>query len=236
VQTDPVNFVDPGGLFMAEPHWNWWDDPLFWRFMFWTPNTGSYPGFDPGGPGPGTETPQNPQKTPEQQRCDDKLANIFGGADAVAAGNGFEPKGGKDPAYDGTYRGYGQDISDRAMHLYGNGDKTATTGVYLPGKIDSLYPNPQTLPEYKGGSFVAFYSNLNGLQNVSLIVTHLAGFTRNSNDVNEAGSRYIGTTGGLGGEGVNYVHAHFELVQGKVKRGRSTKAMKHYSFAKVFCK
>lgn len=111
-----------------------------------------------------------------------------------------------------------------------------TTGVYLPGKITSLYPNPQTLPEYKGGSFVAFYSKLNGLKNVSLIVTHLADFTRNSHDVNGEGSRYIGTTGGLGGEGENYVHAHFELVQGKVKRFHSTTAMKHYSFAQVFCK
>lgn len=122
------------------------------------------------------------------------------------------------------------------MHLYGSADKTATTGVYLPGKTGSLYANPQTLPEYKGGSFVAFYSNLNGLKNVSLIVTHLAGFTGTSNDRNAAGSRYIGDIGGKGGEGSNYLHAHFELVQGRVKRGRSTRAMKHYSFAEVFCK
>jgi hypothetical protein len=70
------------------------------------------------------------------------------------------------------------------MHLYGSRNKNATTGVYLPGKIDSLYPNPQTPDEYKGGSFVAFYSNLNGLKNVSLIVRHLAGFTANSTDTN----------------------------------------------------
>ncbi len=48
------------------------------------------------------------------------------------------------------------------MHLYG-GDPpgTGTTGVYLPSGYTALYANPQTLPEYRGGSFAAFYSILN---------------------------------------------------------------------------
>jgi hypothetical protein len=181
--------------------------------------------------------PQNtPTKTAEQQKCDDKIAGIFGGHGAVAAANSFEPVGGN-PKSSGTFRGTGQDISDRAIHIYGNGAKNVNTGVYLPGKITgAIYPNPQTLDEYKGGSFVAFYSNLNGLKNVSLIVTHLAGFTANSRQQNDAGSRYVGTTGGKGAEDEDYLHAHLELVEGRVRRFHSTVAMKHYSFAEVFCK
>ncbi|MDQ2975096.1 MAG: hypothetical protein M3R69_06765 [Acidobacteriota bacterium] len=83
VQNDPVNFVDPSGLFMAEPHWNPWNDPLFWRFMFWTPDTGSYPGFDTGDPGPGTETPQNsidPSRVDtllKNKKCSDFLNGVL---------------------------------------------------------------------------------------------------------------------------------------------------------------
>ncbi len=182
-----------------------------------------------------------PQSTPtytqEMSDCDWKLARIFGGGLAVGAGFGFEPKGGVVAAYDGKFRGGpGGHLSDRAMHLYGNNAKTQSTGVYIPAGADSMYANPRTLPEYKGGSFVAFYSNLEGLQNVSLIATHVANFTNSSDKTNNAGSQHIGFIGGRGGEGANYIHAHFELVQGRVTPNKSTTAMKHYSFAEVFCK
>jgi len=114
------------------------------------------------------------------------------------------------------------------------------TGVYLPAGYTALYANPQTLPEYRGGgSFVAFYPNLDGFHNVSIIATHVAGFTNSSSDRNAAGSTYIGTTGGRGAsptDNPNYIHSHFELVQGRVVRGQSTTAMRHISFADAFCK
>jgi hypothetical protein len=102
-----------------------------------------------------------------------------------------------------------------------------------------LYANPQTLPEYEGGSFVAFYPNLNGLRNVSIIATHVANFNGSSSNRNAAGSIYIGNIGGRGAtpsDNPNYIHTHFELVRGRVIRGRSTTAMPHISFADAFCK
>ncbi len=186
--------------------------------------------------------PQNP--TPQRNsQLDQKVAGIFGGEGAVSTASGFEPPN----ILNGVYRGdttgdngqpvYGH-LGSRAMHLYG-GDPpaTGTTGVYLPPGYTALYANPQTLPEYRGGSFVAFYPNLNGLHNVSIIATHVAGFTRSSSERNAAGSIYIGTTGGRGASpsnNPNYIHSHFELVQGRVVRGRSTTAMPHISFANAF--
>lgn len=260
-QNDPINLIDPTGLL----GWSWWDfgwggsdaskgwsgfggwgwgdlngtgwgqDPhpgqnvIAQAEVKWLKWLGRYLTFfdNEADNSPGLDF-QIPKKTAEQQACDDQLARIFGGDKAVAAGNGFEP--------DGTYRGDSQDISDRALHIYGSQDRTASTGVYIPRGNQPLYANPRTFPEYRGGSFVAFYKELGGLTNVSLIITHLNRDTGGSHPPNSAGSGYIGTIGGVGGDGKGYVHSHFELVQGRVTSRRSTTAMKHYSFAKVFCK
>lgn len=76
-----------------------------------------------------------PPYTEAMQACDKKLAEIFGGVGAVAAGNGFEPKGGKVPAYDGAFRGkgYADEHLYSRMHLYGSNDKTKVTDIYIPG-------------------------------------------------------------------------------------------------------
>jgi RHS repeat-associated protein len=66
VQNDPVNFVDPTGLneVIRTYTWDWspWNDPLFWRYMFWTPDSGgSSGGGDPIGGGlPGDDLPKSP--------------------------------------------------------------------------------------------------------------------------------------------------------------------------------
>jgi RHS repeat-associated protein len=71
VQNDPVNFVDPSGLFLARPTPPSpdypWDNWLFWRYMFWEPGGGGPGGGDPGGGGPGggpARGPQNPLTDP----------------------------------------------------------------------------------------------------------------------------------------------------------------------------
>jgi YD repeat-containing protein len=181
--------------------------------------------------------------------CDDKVAQIFGGKGAVSTASGFEPPN----ILKGVYRGdtvgdkgqpvYGH-LGSRAMHLYGTNNGTTDpgkgiTGAYLPSGFTALYANPQTLPEYKGGSFVGFYPNLNGLRNVSIIATHIANFAQSSSVRNAAGSVYIGDIGGKGAaptDNPDYIHAHFELVVGRVVKGRSTGAMTHISFAAVFCR
>ena len=50
VHNDPVNFVDPSGLNEEGPYdtiittdtwdWNPWSNPLYWRFLFWSPGGG----------------------------------------------------------------------------------------------------------------------------------------------------------------------------------------------------
>jgi RHS repeat-associated protein len=259
VQNDPVNFIDPSGLMpndceYIDGHIVCYDasntlhintsaklanDQLADRMFYLGSRFGGFTGG--GGGGAGIGDPQNPTR---DTKCDQKVAGIFGGEGAVSTASGFEPPN----ILNGVYRGdttgdNGQPVfghlGSRAMHLYG-GDPpgTGTTGVYLPPGHTALYANPQTLPEYRGGSFVAFYPKLNGLQNVSIIATHVAGFTGSSSQRNAAGSIYIGTTGGRGAspnDNPNYIHSHFELVQGRVVRGRSTTKMPHISF-NTFCK
>ena len=255
-KNDPVNFVDPSGLLLADLGLHTWTvtvkdggsaiDDAYLRAiwdLYFHGGGGPIGGREPGGGGDGGG-PQNttPQRNPQ---CDQKVASIFGGNGAVSTASGFEPSNILNGAYRGDTTGdngqpvYGH-LGSRAMHLYG-GDPpgSGTTDVYLPSGYTALYGNPQTLPEYRGGSFVAFYPSLNGLHNVSIIATHVAGFTGSSSDRNAAGSVYIGTTGGRGAsptDNPNYIHSHFELVQGRVVRGRSTTAMPHISFANAFCK
>jgi RHS repeat-associated protein len=57
VTNDPVNFIDPSGLseeVIKTYTWDWkpWSNPLYWRFLFWTPDIGGEStttgGGDPG--------------------------------------------------------------------------------------------------------------------------------------------------------------------------------------------
>lgn len=179
-----------------------------------------------------------PPYTAELASCDKKIAEIFGDLGAAATGSGFEPP---DASGKRQYRGgEGGHLSDRAMHLYGDNEGSKVTGVYIPKGFEKpIYKNPRTLPEYKGGSFVAYYKILGNVSGVSLIITHLANFTKDSSKANNAGSIYIGETGGKGGEANpkgKYMHSHFEIVKGRVTATQSTIAMEHYSFMSVFCK
>lgn len=192
--------------------------------------------------------PPNPAIPPynsENAICDKILARIFGGRDAIAAGNNYEPEGmpGYPTAqhrYRGTLNGIPGHLSNQ-MHLYGSSDGRQTTGVYVPGGYDAVYPNPRANPGDRGGSFVFYYSNLGKFfENVSLVVTHVA----NYNIRNEGGRVRIGDIGGPGGTSAAYnpnepyIHSHFSLLRGQVDRsGRTSLAsMPKLTFPEVFCR
>jgi hypothetical protein len=210
-QNDPVNFTDPTGL---EGLKSW-----FFSYKEMVTVLAGLSGALGGGGGGAREVAQVAEERSPGE-----------GVDGDTTGDNGQPV-------------YGH-LGSRAMHLYGTNDGrvpagSGITGVYLPPGYTALYANPQTLPEYRGGSFVAFYPNLNGLRSVSIIVTHVANFTGSSSDRNAAGSVYIGNIGGRGAapsDNPNYIHAHFELVRGRVVRGRSTTRMPHISFADAFCR
>jgi YD repeat-containing protein len=188
-----------------------------------------------------------PQQTGQQGGpCDQKLAKIFGGPGAVAAGSNYEPKdmpGMRSGQYRGDYIGpHGELLKghlQNMMHLYGSSDGRLVTGAYVPaGYSGRPYANPRAYDEIKGGSFVFFYPRLGDLRNVSLVATHIANF----NVRNEGGRIRIGDIGGPGGDSSEgnpndpYIHAHFTLVQGRVTANRSLDSMKHISFPDAFCK
>src|SRR6185295_15608429 len=79
-----------------------------------------------------------PNYTTRMSECDQMLARIFGGPNAVAAANSFEPVGlsGQYPVYRGDLIGAdGRNHPGHlsfAMHLYGSEDGTGTTALYVP--------------------------------------------------------------------------------------------------------
>jgi hypothetical protein len=128
------------------------------------------------------------------------------------------------------------------MHLYGSSDGRQVTDAYVPaGYTGKPFANPRAYDEIKGGSFVFFYASLGTLRNVSLVATHIAGFS-----VRSEGNRIrIGDIGGPGGWSGKpddpdnhdpYIHAHYSLLQGRVTANRSLESMKHISFADAFCR
>ena len=150
--------------------------------------------------------------TPEMAASDKMLARIFGGPNAVAAGNGFEPAG-LAAAYP-LYRGniMGDDGRERrghlsyAMHLYGNFDGTVDSPLYVPPGFVS-YGGP---PSPTDAVVTFYYPRLGNLSDVTLAVFHVADFQIS----NEDGRIRIGSLGGPGGSSAFYKHTHIEFYRG----------------------
>lgn len=148
----------------------------------------------------------------EMATSDKLLATIFGGANAVAAGNGFEPAG-LAVAYP-LYRGdlMGDDGQVRrghlsfAMHLYGNYDGTVESPLYVPMGFVSHSDQPSPTD-----SVVTFYyPRLGNLVDVTLAVFHVSDF-----HISNEGERVrIGKLGGPGGSSAFYKHTHIEFYRG----------------------
>jgi hypothetical protein len=150
--------------------------------------------------------------SPEMGAADKLLANIFGGPNAVAAGNGFEPAGlaASYPLYRGDL--IGDDGKVRrghlsfAMHLYGNYDGTGESPLYVP--LGFVLHSDQPSPTDAVVTF--YYPRLGNLSDVTLAVFHVADF----NLSDEGGRVRIGNLGGPGGSSAFYKHTHIEFYRG----------------------
>ena len=150
--------------------------------------------------------------TTEMAASDKTLAQIFGGPNALAAGNGFEPAGlaASYPLYRGDI--VGDDGLVRrghlsyAMHLYGNYDGTGDSPLYVPPGFAS-YGGP---PSPTDAVVTFYYPRLGNLSDVTLAVFHVADFQMR----NEDGRVRIGNLGGMGGSSAFYKHTHIEFYRG----------------------
>jgi hypothetical protein len=150
--------------------------------------------------------------TAEMAASDCVLAQIFGGPNAVAAGNGFEPAGLADsyPRYRGDIIGDDGKLRrghlSYAVHLYGNLSGTADSPLYIPTgfTLRSNQPSPTD------AAVTFYYPRLGNLTDVTLAVFHVADF-----EIRPEGNRVrIGNIGGMGGSSPLYKHSHIEFYRG----------------------
>ncbi len=175
----------------------------------------SRPAVPAAGAEPGKRIPSNaltPAYTQAMVDSDLKLAAIFGGPGAVAAANGFEPAGlgSQYPLYRGDI--LGEDGQKRrghlsyAMHLYGSGNGTIDTAIYVPNGFTAH----SSLPTPTDAAVTFYYPQLGNLTDVTLVVFHVANFQLSY----EEGHVRIGNIGGPGGSIACYRHSHLEFYRG----------------------
>ena len=152
--------------------------------------------------------------TDSMEKSDRILARMFGGATAVAGGNGFEPAGLAAPYP--LYRGdiVGDDGKVRrghlsyAMHIYGSPDGTGDSTLYVPAGFTTHSSEPSPTD----AAVLFYYPRLGNLTDVTLAVFHVADF-----QIMPEGDRVrIGNLGGRGGATALYKHSHIEFYQGNV--------------------
>jgi hypothetical protein len=152
------------------------------------------------------------QYTAAMAASDKVLAHIFGGPNAVAGANGFEPAG-LAVAYP-FYRGniIGDDGIERrghlsyAMHLYGSADGTSESPLYVPAGF-TQHSGP---PSPTDAAMTFYYPRLGNLTDVTLAVFHVADFQMTA----EGDRIRIGSIGGPGGSSAAYKHSHIEFYRG----------------------
>ncbi|HEY6802193.1 MAG TPA: hypothetical protein VI306_01320 [Pyrinomonadaceae bacterium] len=153
-----------------------------------------------------------PNYTAQMADCDRLLARIFGGPNAIAAANSFEPAGlsGQYPIYRGDLVGADGLMHpghlSYAMHLYGSEDGTGNSPLYVPAGFTS-HTNTPTPTD---AAITFYYPRLGNLTNVTLAVFHVADF-----EIREENGRIrIGNIGGRGGSFELYKHSHIEFYHG----------------------
>ena len=199
-----------------------------------------------------------PPYTVEMKACDKKLAEIFGGRNAVAAGSAFEPENlygtvkGKPEAK--KYRGGKEDGGHffNAMHLYYGDDEGKNAGehigdVFVPAGGKYIGPNTWTVDDE--GSHLWFYAILGSVRNVILTTSHIQKFQKPQDDITKRRT-LIGQIGGKGGEDTRpinpkkpfseggYIHSHFTIFSnaGYNAKTKQWTVGKRISFFEVFCK
>ena len=187
--------------------------------------------------------------TAEMEACDEKIASIFGGKNAVAAANGFDPESLAivqsltESQIGHYYRGGFVDrntgilneghLSVHAMHLYGSTDGTRF-GVDGNTFIDLFVPDGFRVKTVRKAvsptqaSVDFYYKKLGNYEDVTLLVSHIKDFK-----LQQVGDRWhLGKIGGKGGQTLNYIHSHLDLFKGDV--GMTGKRVR-IPFAKAFC-
>lgn len=150
--------------------------------------------------------------TAEMIASDRLLGQVFGGSNAVAGGNGFEPAGlaASYPFYRGDIIGDDGKIRaghlSHSIHLYGSQDGKGDSFLYVPAgfTLRSSEPTPTD------AAMTFFYPRLGNLTDVTVAVFHVADFQI----VVEADRVRIGSIGGAGGSSVLYKHSHIEFYRG----------------------
>ncbi|HWP54465.1 MAG TPA: hypothetical protein VN476_10005, partial [Pyrinomonadaceae bacterium] len=151
--------------------------------------------------------------TAEMIASDKLLAQIFGGPNAVAGGNGFEPAGlaASYPFYRGDVIGDDGRLRNghlsHAIHLYGAPDGRGDSPLYIPAGFTSHSSEPSPTD----AAMVFYYPRLGNLTDVTLAVFHVADFQM----VPEGNRVRIGNIGGPGGSSPLYKHSHIEFYRGK---------------------
>src|SRR5687767_2679855 len=152
--------------------------------------------------------------TDSMETSDRILARMFGGANAVVGGNGFEPAGLAAPYP--LYRGdiVGDDGKVRrghlscALHIYGSPDGTGDSALYVPAGFTAHSGEPSPTD----AAVLFYYPRLGNLTDVTLAVFHVANF-----QITPEGDRVrIGNLGGPGGSTALYKHSHIDFYRGKV--------------------
>lgn len=150
--------------------------------------------------------------TDEMTASDKLLAQIFGGPNAVAGANGFEPAGlaAMYPFYRGDIVGDDGRIRlghlSHAMHLYGSPDGKGDSPLYVPAGFTSHSSEPSPTD----AAMLFYYPKLGNLTDVTLAVFHVADFKI----VSEGDRVRIGNIGGPGGSSSLYKHSHIEFYRG----------------------
>src|ERR1044072_6775091 len=145
---------------------------------------------------------------------DQVLAHTFGGPDAVAAGNGFEPAGLalSYPLYRGDIIGDDGILRaghlSHAMHLYGSPDGRGDSPLYVPAGFTSHSSEPTPTD----AAVLFYYPKLGNLTDVTLAVFHVAEFQI----ISEGARVKIGKIGGPGGASPFYRHSHIDFYRGNV--------------------
>lgn len=182
-------------------------------------------------------------KSIRDELCDIKLAKLFGGYGAIAAGSGYDVPTLK--YRNNFFTNYKfEDHLYKYLHIYGNETGTANTDIYLP-------PGGKYIGQIgKDDGHVFFYESLEDLKNVTLLASHISNFAQTISKgqpieknsfpiINIYNYWRIGSTGGAGGGPLGYLHSHLNLTLDpptKIKFTSSGGVTRPISFSTVFCK
>jgi hypothetical protein len=150
--------------------------------------------------------------TADMAASDKILAQVFGGPNAVAGANGFEPAGlaASYPLYRGDTIGDDGKVRrghlSYAMHVYGSPDGRGDSPLYVPAGFTSHSSEPS--PTDAAVTF--YYPRLGNMTDVTIAVFHVSDFQI----VTEGDRVRIGNIGGPGGSSPLYKHSHIEFYRG----------------------